>query len=655
MTRQQELFAANASPDRSAAPATSDGANEASGAEGANGANERQAILELTEAGVFADIDRHFGQLVEGLGACPAVALAATAASALHRAGHTCLELDRAAGVPLTDIIEQPTHPQGDDAQDRDLSSHSLPDQSELENALGQSPAVTVATQLLEDDEARPLVLENGRLYLQRLHAAECRVANRLLDLAQDAARSPGLAASIERAFGGNDERTTEATAAVRAAVLSRLSIVTGGPGTGKTTLVARILSALVDGGAAEPRRIALAAPTGKAAARLQESVQNRLGTGELLERVPALSEFPVEARTIHRLLASRTSLVQRLQALIVDECSMVDLPLMARLVGALPEDCRLILLGDANQLSSVEPGSVFSDLCRAGAGARLGECVTRLVRNYRFGSDSGIGRLAAAVVDGDGDGALATLRDRDDAETSFTRLDHEAPFGAFARSVADEWAAHMKGLAANERAADCKRGRRHRSEENKKGLAANEGQTEAFPARRVLCSHRRGPFGTNRFNYLVERRLTELRLRSERDSDYIGRPIIVTQNDRQTGLANGDAGIVVPGPDGGRRVWFPDRVRADQDDERFLISTARLPRHESYFALTVHRAQGSEYEEVVFVPGPAASRVNTRELFYTAVTRARRKVVVMATEDSVRAAAGRLTSRATGLLDRLR
>ena len=631
MTRQQELFAANASPDRSAAPATSDGANEASGAEGANGANERQAILELTEAGVFADIDRHFGELVEGLGAGPAVALAATAASALHRAGHTCLELDRAAGVPLTDIIEQPTHPQGDDAQDRDLSSHSLPDQSELENALGQSPAVTVATQLLEHDEARPLVLENGRLYLQRLHAAECRVANRLLDLAQDAARSPGLAASIERAFGGNDERTAEATAAVRAAVLSRLSIVTGGPGTGKTTLVARILSALVDGGAAEPRRIALAAPTGKAAARLQESVQNRLGSGDLLERVPALSDFPVEARTIHRLLASRTSLVRRLQALIVDECSMVDLPLMARLVGALPEDCRLILLGDANQLSSVEPGSVFSDLCRAGAGARLGECVTRLVRNYRFGSDSGIGRLAAAVVDGDGDGALATLRDGDDAETSFTRLDHEAAFGAFARSVADEWAAHMRGLAAN------------------------EGQTEAFPARRVLCSHRRGPFGTNRFNYLVERRLTELRLRSERDSDYIGRPIIVTQNDRQTGLANGDAGIVVPGPDGGRRVWFPDRVRADQDDERFLISTARLPRHESYFALTVHRAQGSEYEEVVFVPGPAASRVNTRELFYTAVTRARRKVVVMATEDSVRAAAGRLTSRATGLLDRLR
>ena len=625
MTRQQELFATNPSPDRGAAPARSDGAN------GANGANERQAILELTEAGVFADIDRHFGQLMEGLGASAAVALAATAASALHRAGHTCLELDRAAGVPLTDIIEQPTHPQGDDAQDRDLSSHSLPGQSELENALGQSPAVTVATQARERDEARPLVLENGRLYLQRLHAAECRVANRLLNLAQNAARSPGFAASIERAFGGNDERTNEATAAVRAAVLSRLSIVTGGPGTGKTTLVARILSALVDGGAAEPRRIALAAPTGKAAARLQESVQNRLGTGELLERVPALREFPVEARTIHRLLASRTSLVRRLQALIVDECSMVDLPLMARLVGALPEDCRLILLGDANQLSSVEPGSVFSDLCRAGAGARLGECVTRLVRNYRFGRDSGIGRLAAAVVDGDGDGALATLRDGNDAETSFTRLDHEAAFGAFARSVADEWAAHMKGLTAN------------------------EGQAEAFPARRVLCSHRRGPFGTNRFNYLVERRLTELRVRSERDSDYIGRPIIVTQNDRQTGLANGDAGIVVPGSDGGRRVWFPDRVRADQDDERFLVSTARLPRHESYFALTVHRAQGSEYEEVVFVPGPAASRVNTRELFYTAVTRARRKVVVMATEDSVRAAAGRLTSRATGLLDRLR
>ena len=615
MTGQQQLLDLSAGRDDRPPPPAS------------NGKNQRSAILELTEASVFADIDRHFGQLLEDLGADTTVVLAAATASALHRAGHTCLELEQAGG-PVTELVERPTAADGDEDTALDLESIVLPPPAELEQALRESPVVAVAGETREHEEARPMVLDNGRLYLQRLHAAELQVAHRLLDLARDA-RPPGDAAeAIERAFGGKEERTAEATAAVHAAVLRRLSIVTGGPGTGKTTLVGRILSALIDSGAAAPRRIALAAPTGKAAARLQESVQGRLSDGRILRRVAALADFPVEARTIHRLLASRTSLVKRLQALIVDECSMVDLPLMARLARALPEDCRLILLGDANQLSSVEPGSVFSDLCRAGAAARLGGCVTTLTRNYRFGRESGIGQLAQAVVAGDAEQALAVLRNPDDAETAIQRLDNEAAFGDFSRSVAAEWAEHMRKLEAA------------------------PATTEAFPARRVLCSHRRGPFGTRRFNRLVERRLTELGRRTGRDTWYVGRPVIVVQNDRQTGLMNGDAGVVVPGPDGGHRVWFPDR---SQGEEHFLVSTARLPRHESYFALTVHRAQGSEYDEVVLVPGPATSRVNTRELFYTAVTRARRRVVVMADDDSVRAAAERLTSRATGLLDRLR
>ena len=192
--------------------------------------------------------------------------------------------------------------------------------------------------------------------------------------------------------------------------------------------------------------------------------------------------------------------------------------------------------------------------------------------------------------------------------------------------ACADEWNEHIKTLRAAPAAAP------------------------AFPSRRVLCAHRRGPVGVGRFNRLVER---GLRARGvlEGDEFYVGRPIIVTRNDRQTGLSNGDTGVVVGAADGRRQVWFPDLAGGG---ERFLLAPSRLPEHESFFALTVHRAQGSEYDEVVFIPGDPESRVSTRELFYTAVTRARRKVTVLADQDAVRAAVQRTTSRATGLSDRL-
>ncbi|MCY3972072.1 MAG: AAA family ATPase, partial [Acidobacteria bacterium] len=313
---------------------------------------------------------------------------------------------------------------------------------------------------------------------------------------------------------------------------------------------------------------------------------------------------------------------------LVVDECSMADLQLMVRLATALPEGCRLILLGDADQLASVEPGSVFSDLCRAGDAGALAHCVTTLTKNYRFETQSDIGRLARAVVGGDADRALAVLRGGGDARTRLHPLEGETAFDAFARESAGKWTAHMTKLQKNPMGAD------------------------PFPAERVLCSHRRGPFGTDRFNRLVERRLAEAGHRTGHDEFYVGRPIIVSRNDRQTNLSNGDTGVVVPGDSGQPRVWFPD---LDRDGERYLVSPARLPQHESFFALTVHRAQGSEYDDLVFMPGDAASRVNTRELFYTAVTRARETVTVMAGRDAVRAGVLRTTSRATGLLDRLR
>ena len=577
----------------------------------------------LTQAGVFADIDRCFARLMTNFGAGDDVALAAATTSAVHRNGHTCLDL-RAAGKPITALVEQPDSSRTAEALDPELRAIALPRHATLLEALASSPVVAAGETLAAD---RPLVMDQDRLYLHRLFDAEARLAARLIELAGDTGAVPATSSAIERVFDDREDRTAEAVAALRTALERRLCIVTGGPGTGKTTLAAKLIAVLIATGSAHPRRIGLAAPTGKAASRIQESVRGKLGES-LLGGVAGLHEFPAEAWTIHRLLASRTSRLNRLDALVLDECSMADLSLMVRLVSALPEHCRLILLGDANQLSSVEPGSVFSDLCRAGERGPLSACVTTLRKNYRFRADSGIGRLAQAVVAGNVDGASELLKDGRNGETELLRLEDEATFDEFARECATEWNKHMAALEADpERASP-------------------------FPARRVLCSHRRGPFGTDRFNRLVERRLAELGRRTEYDDFYVGRPIIVSRNDRQTNLSNGDTGVVLPTDSSRTRVWFPD---LDRDGERYLVSPSRLPQHESFFALTVHRAQGSEYEEVVFVPGDAESRVNARELFYTAVTRARERVTVLANENAVRAAVMRTTSRATGLLDRLR
>jgi len=577
----------------------------------------------LTQAGVFADIDRCFARLMTDFGAGDDVALAAATTSAVHRNGHTCLDL-RAAGKPIAALVEQPDSSRTAEVLAPELRAIALPRHATLLEALASSPVVAAGETLAAD---RPLVMDQDRLYLHRLFDAEARLAARLIELAGDSGPGPATRSAIERVFDDREDRTAEAVAALRTALERRLCIVTGGPGTGKTTLAAKLIAVLVATGSAHPRRIGLAAPTGKAASRIQESVRGKLGESPL-RGVAGLHEFPAEAWTIHRLLASRTSRLNRLDALVVDECSMADLSLMVRLATALPEHCRLILLGDANQLSSVEPGSVFSDLCRAGERGPLSACVTTLRKNYRFRADSGIGRLAQAVVAGNVDGAIELLKDGRDGETGLLPLEDEAAFDEFARECATEWNEHMAALEADpERASP-------------------------FPARRVLCSHRRGPFGTDRFNRLVERRLTELGRKTEHDDFYVGRPIIVSRNDRQTNLSNGDTGVVLPTDSGRTRVWFPD---LDRDGERYLVSPSRLPQHESFFALTVHRAQGSEYEEVVFVPGAAESRVNARELFYTAVTRARERVTVLANEKAVRAAVMRTTSRATGLLDRLR
>lgn len=578
-------------------------------------------LSDLCEVGAMADIDRYFARLLAELGAAPATSLAGAVASATHRSGHPCLPLARCGGRPIIEVLEWSSAESGH--VDGDLPDHihqaRLPAFEDLKAALSGSPMVASGQ---SHEAQRPLVLDGDNLYLQRMFSAESRLAQRMRELARDAdAPCVDVARWMREVL---QEESDAAVAAAEIAVSRQLCVVTGGPGTGKTTLAASLIALLAGLGIAEPRRIALAAPTGKAAARLQESVRTQFQARALADKVSALRDFTPVASTLHRLLNRTDTLVD---ALLVDECSMVDLPLMARFLDGLRDDTRLVLLGDAGQLSSVEPGSVFSDICATSDSGTspLAPCIVRLTKSHRFGPSSGIGRLASAIGQGDAASAIAVLKDSPD--TNLEHLADEAAFDRFARETAEEWAAHIKRSRAG----------------------------DAFPARRVLCAHRRGPYGVNRFNRLVERRLRDSGSIPANDEFYPGRPVIVTRNDRATGLSNGDTGVVTLDSRNRRRVWFPDLAGQDGDDARFLISPSRLPEHESFFALTVHRAQGSEYDEVVFIPGDADSRVNTRELLYTAVTRARNKVTVCAGEHTVAAAIRRTTARATGLPERLR
>ena len=607
--------------------------------------------------GHLADVDLHFGRLIAELdgGGGPELPLAAALASARTRDGHACLALSEVAGR---------------DWPRTGAGAVRLPALEPWIEALDASPIVARPG----DGERRPLVLDRqGRLYLERLRTAEQAVADGLRRLAEDDAgvdpkgldaasggRIPesgprpepdGLDAALDRLFPGAtpDDRPR---AAARTAVLRRLCVVSGGPGTGKTTTAAAIVALLVELGLAAPDRIALAAPTGKAAARLQEAVRGQRQA--LLSRAPALEGFDPRATTVHRWLLHHVRKGLAADALILDEGSMVDLTLMAQVLRALPDGARLVLLGDASQLASVQPGSVFADLCRAG-GERaeirepaiphsgiakrppqrspLASCVVELVRNWRFDERGGLGRLAAAVVRGDAPAAVEALRDPSDTDIELRPLPDAAAFERLAVRFADEWFAPALRRARELRG------------------PPDEG-AGPLPSFRVLCAHRIGPFGAERFNRSVERRLRALGLVRAHDAFYPGRPILVTRNDPRTRLSNGDTGVVLRDADGRAQVWFPELEDAEGGPR--LVPPARLPPHESFFALTVHRAQGSEYDEVAVVPGPADSRVATRELLYTAVTRARRRMVVYGAAESVAAAVERPTERSSGLRDAL-
>jgi exodeoxyribonuclease V alpha subunit len=462
--------------------------------------------------------------------------------------------------------------------------------------------------------------LDGGLLYLDRYWLEECQVARDVARLADE--RHPGSVVDVGRLFPSGFE---EQRRAADIALSSGLTVLTGGPGTGKTTTIARLLALLAEQAEAEgnPRpRIALAAPTGKAAARLQQAVQLEIGSLGPADRERLGS---LNATTLHRLLGPRPDTSSRFRhhrenrlpydVIVVDETSMVSLTMMARLVEAVRPQARLLLVGDPDQLASVEAGAVLADLVEGLSGRTDGPIAT-LVTSHRFGAS--IGDLAGAIRVGDADRALGILAS--DAK-SIEWVDTDDPARVL-RAVLLPTALRLREAAI---------------------LGNSTDALAVLDDHRLLCAHRRGPFGVGHWNRQVERWLSEQSDSSQRANWYAGRPVLVTANDYGLGLYNGDTGVAVL-RGGALRVVIGERE----------FATSRLADIETMHAMTIHKSQGSQVAEVTVLLPPEDSRLLTRELLYTAVTRAQKKVRIVGSEAQVRAALERRAVRATGLKHRL-
>ena len=431
---------------------------------------------------------------------------------------------------------------------------------------------------------------------------------------------------------------------AARRALTSPVSVIAGGPGTGKTHTVARILAAahLIAVGRGEVFRAALAAPTGKAAARMAEAVARQVRTLVAEARigaVPAGALAGITPTTIHRLLGYGTRTTFRHDRdhpllhdlVIVDETSMVSLPLLARLLDAVRPEARLVLVGDPFQLASIEAGTVMGDLVGRRRPADdpttgpLGGRVTELRRGHRFDAGSETAALALAIRDGDGDAVIDRLS-AGGAGVHWVRPDDAIGLAA----VRDEVVTAAREVVA--------------------AALAGDGPTALAAATRikVLAAVRRGPLCLLEWNDLIDRAVqAAIPLARRNGWPRVGTPVMVTRNDRVNDLANGDVGVVIQSADG---RWV---VLGGTEVER-RIAPARLGEWEPWWAMTIHKSQGSEFPHAVVSLPSVDSPILTRELLYTAVTRAKPEVTVVGSEDMIRRAVDRPVTRASGLRDRL-
>ncbi|HVW28489.1 MAG TPA: exodeoxyribonuclease V subunit alpha [Polyangiaceae bacterium] len=606
------------------------------------------AILDaLRDARVFSALDaglaRHLGRLAgETRGD---VLLAVALASRATKEGHTCADLKKLAGRPLE--------------VDGDGTAFVCPRFESWREQVAASELVGTGA------GSTPLVLdEKGRLYLRRHWEHERRLARALLERSArpvELADPEGARRLLARLFGEAKPGAPDwQRIAAQVAAISSLTVISGGPGTGKTSTVTKVLAlAIADElarGNPNPRAL-LVAPTGKAASRLAESARRAVAALELPENVRA--RLPLQAATVHRVLEADDEGRFRITAerplvadvVAVDEASMIDVGLMRALVDAVPDRARLILLGDRDQLASVEAGAVLADVCgdagpprygkalaarlaaafgeplpaenTEGGASSIDDAVVTLTESHRFSAQSTLGELSRAIQRGDADAVMAIFERANDEVALLEPPSDRAAHPALPTILVRGFRELAQARTARE------------------ALAA----LERF---RVLSAHRRGPLGVEEMNREILSLLSAAGLLTPRSG--LVQPIIVNRNDAAVGLFNGDVGVLFREAEGSARALFPG-----EEDRLRRLSPSRLPPHEPAFAMSIHKSQGSEMDEVVVMLPAPGSPLLTRELFYTAVTRARRRVLVHASAASVREATARPAERASGLGDALR
>jgi len=615
----------------------------------------------LSDPELFSSLDNHFAMFIGRLAKkhSPAAALAAALVSRKTGEGNICLDLEEQAGKPLYPFPRQ-----------RDADAYVCPTLSVWTEQLTESGVAG------QDEGNTPLVLdESNRLYLRRYWQYENSIFRFIRERATPFLHDlnfPRLSKDLKKLFQAHPPGETDwQQVAAIAAVTRSFSVISGGPGTGKTTTVARILALLI-GQYSDTRqlRILLGAPTGKAASRLQQAV---VDAGLL----PADSKT-LQATTLHRMLGYipnspyfRHNAENPLAAdiIVIDEASMVDLPLLAKLMQAVPASARLILLGDRHQLASVQPGSVLGDICRSDilsefseefcrlvtelsgfqitpsslsrtktSSLSLQDSFVELVQSYRFSPESGIAKLSMAVKDGDGDGALNILLKTKDGSIIWSDIPAPAKLGS---KLYDS--PHVSQFASMHQCA---------------GPDSCFDRLDSF---RILCALRSGPFGMEKTNALLELQL------AGQNQDYANyhtagqlegmktllpfRPVMVTRNDYNLQLFNGDVGLILPDPEnqGAVRAFFREEHGILRN-----IAPSLLPGHETVFAMTVHKSQGSEFNRVLLIMPDRDSPLLTRELLYTAITRARKNVEIWGSKTIFVSGVNRRIKRTSGLTEAL-